>query len=415
MTHKNHNFITFTFAFFFLLHGISYSNALGDTAAGMQPGQWKELVTKNLSNDTLLYMNVNSELWYADMSTTWTNYLSWNPATQELFWTGAPHLVPYAFLRYSAAQNRWYNDTSVPDCMRLGGYSGCFSHGYHAGTIDAEKGIFYFVTGTQIFAFDIAAKRWSGWNQSDLSTGPGQSLEYFPPLGKLAYLIGTTVGDGGMVQLIDPSAHKREIAAQRLDMGSYHNTMTYSSPHRKLYFGGGNDSRAFYSMDSAKNVVRLADAPETITCIGSSLATDPVTGNPLFLANSNNYYVFDAAANKWAHITNPPAQLINPAMNSVSALATSIPEYGVVFYLSPNLKKVYLYKYANTASHSATPVTHVSKFYGQLKVDVYDIRGRRIGVFGSGMVRTSGSPEGVYLIKTGSSTYHSVKKVTVLR
>jgi hypothetical protein len=321
------------------------ASALTDAAANMHAGQWKEFTTKNLGNDTVLFKNVNGELWYADYSTTWTNYLAWNPGTQELYWVGAPHLVPFAFLRYSAADNFWYNETNVPDCMRIGGYDGCFSHGYDSGTIDPVTGTFYYVTGQQIFAYKIADKAWTGWKQADLLGGFGNAFTWFPELKRLIYVIGNATNDGGWVEVIDPATRKLDTAAMKLQMGGYHNTMEYSAPHHKVYFGGGNDTRDFYSMDSTRKVVKLADAPEILTCKGTSLATDPVSGDPLFLAASNNYYAYKAASDSWVKSTSPPDQL-NDTGGSVACLATEIPELGVVFYMSPIRRKAYLYKHA---------------------------------------------------------------------
>lgn len=70
--------LLFAIAIVCAFHGTTHAAAQSELAASMQPEQWKEFITKNLSNDTLLYMNANSELWYTDMSTTRTNYLAWN-------------------------------------------------------------------------------------------------------------------------------------------------------------------------------------------------------------------------------------------------------------------------------------------------------------------------------------------------
>ncbi len=323
---------------------------LADAAARMQPGTWQEFTTLNLANDTLLFKNVNGDLWYGDMHTTWSNYLAWNPASQELFWAGAPHLQPFGFIRYSAATNRWTNETNAPDCMRLPGYTGCFNHGYDDGTMDPVQGIFYYQSMGRIMAYKVSTGIWTEWNQTGLSAARASALEYLPS-GKLAYVIGTAVGDGGLVQLIDPTTHQIQTVAKDLAMGDYSNTAEYSFVHSKLYFGGGGGagSRAFFSMNDSNRVTRLADAPENFDCIRSSLAVDPVTGTPLLLANSNKYYAYQAGSNTWTELTSPPRAL-NSTTNAVAVMATAIPEHGVVFYMSPPQKKVYLYKHAASSS-----------------------------------------------------------------
>jgi hypothetical protein len=322
------------------------ATALSDLAAQMKPGEWKEFKTQNLGNDTVLFANVNGQLYYGDLSATWSNYLAWNPGTEEIYWLGAPHLQPFNFLRYSAAQNRWYNETDVPDCMRIGEYKGCFNHGYDDGAIDAAKGIFYYHSGRQVFAYDIAKKSWSAWVQDDLADARASALEFFPPLGKLVYAIGPAATDGGLVQIIDPAAHTLETPSRELEMGDYNNTMEYSPPTRKLYFGGGGGSKAFYSMDSAKKIARLADAPDEYGCVRSSLAVDPVSGEPLIIANDNAFYAYSPSADAWRRLADPPARM-NGADAAIAAMATGIAEYGVVFYLAPALKKAYLYKHAS--------------------------------------------------------------------
>lgn len=322
-----------------------HASPLSELASQMRPGEWKELKTQNLGNDTVLFANVNGQLYYGDLSATWSNYLAWNPGTREIYWLGAPHLQPFNFLRYSASDNRWYNEINVPDCMRIGEYKGCFNHGYDDGAIDAAKGIFYYHAGKRIFAYDIAKQRWSDWAQDDLADSRASALEFFPPSGKLVYAIGPGVAEGGLVQIIDPVSHQLETAATELAMGDYNNTMEYSPPERKLYFGGGGESKAFYSLDSARKVVRLADAPDVFGCVRTSLAVDPATGEPLLIANDNRFYAYSPAANAWRRLADPPARM-NDTVGAIAAMATGIPESGVVFYLVPTLRKAFLYKHA---------------------------------------------------------------------
>lgn len=123
-----------------------------------------------------------------------------------------------------------------------------------------------------------------------MSDARAAGMAFFPPLGKLAYVIGPAATDGGLVQLIDPASRTVETVARNLEMGEYSNTMEYSPRHRKLYFGGGGGS-------------------------GS-----------------------------WKTLPSPPQKL--NGSSSVAVMATDIPEHGVVFFMSPSLKKVFLYKHA---------------------------------------------------------------------
>jgi len=404
-------------AFMAMAASISFGSALSTLAESMKAGEWKELSTLNLSGD-FLYSNVNGDYWWNDMATTWTNYLCWNPATRDLHWAGAPHLAPYAVIRYSEQTNAWSMITDVPACMRLGEYQGCFNHGYDLGTIDQDKGIFYYKSTSTFFSYVIATKTWSQWSISQFSQDRADGMAFFPPLKKLCHVIG------GTVRLVDPATRAVESVSSGLSMGGYNNTAEYSPVHRKVYFGGG--STAFYSLDSAKRVTRLADAPESYNCDYSSLACDPVTGNPLILANSNNYYMYSATANQWTQITNPPAALNAPSSAAKPAMATGISEYGVVFYMSPNLKKVYLYKHAaGTAAAEARPApvsaalsdlpnpvsrsTLVSlKAEAGSAFRIYDLRG-------SLLADVSRLSVGVYLMESVSAGLQSVKKIAVIR
>jgi hypothetical protein len=392
-----------------------WGSQLGDLAASMKAGEWKEFLTQNLGGE-FLYSNVNSDYWYADMSTTWSNYLTWNPATREIHWTGAPHMAPYAFIRYTEATNAWTSETNVPNCMRLPQYQGCFNHGYDLGTIDQENGVYYYKSTSTFFSYVIATKTWSQWSISQFAGDRSDAMEYFPPLKKLAHVIG------GTVKLINPATRTVETVATGLSMGSYDNTMEYSVVHRKLYFGGAQGSRAFYSMDSSKKTTRLADAPESYDCNRSSLACDPVTGTPLILANSNKFYAYNASSNQWTTLASPPARL-NSTSGAVAAMATGIPEHGVVFYMSPPQKRVYLYKFAENTTgsqvsgiafkpggirvaphpfHSEVRISRPGLVHGT--VEVFSPAGRRIA---RGMIDEAGSwtwnaarqPSGVYLLK----------------
>jgi hypothetical protein len=401
------------------LSGLAFPSALSTAAASMNAGEWKELSTLNLSGD-LLYMNCNSEYWWADMAATWSNYLTWNPATQDIMWVGAPHMGPFQHLRYNETTNGWTNETNVPDCMRLPNYEGCFKHGYDLGTIDPEKGIFYYKSTSTFFSYVIATKTWAQWSISQFSSDRSDAMAFFTPLKKLCHVIG------GTVRLIDPVSHAVETVASGLSMGTYDNTAEYSLVHRKVYFGGAQGSKAFYSLDSLKKVTRLADAPEAFDDDHSSLACDPVTGNPLILSNANNYYVYSAVTNAWTQLASPPATLNAPSSAAKAVMATGIPEYGVVFYMSPNLKKVYLYKHAALGSQAEAPATRVTAAVFNLPnpaapsavmalkvatgpaLSIHDSRGRLVA-------DASRLPVGVYVLEIHSGNHRSVRRIAVIR
>jgi hypothetical protein len=166
--------------------------------------------------------------------------------------------------------------------MRLPQYQGCFNHGYDLGTIDQERGIYYYKSTSTFFSYVIATKAWSQWSISQFAGNRSDAMEWFPELNRLIHVIG------GTVKLINPATRAVETVASGLSMGSYDNTMEYSPVHKKVYFGGAQGSRAFYSMDAVKKITRLADAPETYNCTRSSLTCDPVTGSPLIHSNSGN-------------------------------------------------------------------------------------------------------------------------------
>ena len=284
----------------------AFSSALGTLANAMNKGEWKEFSTLNLDGE-LLFQNVNGDFWYADMATTWSNYPCWNPGTREMYWLGAPHMGPYAFLRYAETSNAWTSDTNVPDCMRLPNYEGCFNHGYDAGTIDPENGILYYHAETAFFAYAVCTKSWNQWSQPGYSGTRSDGMAFFPPLRKLVHVIG------GTIRMINPETKTSETVAAGLEMGAYDNSIEYSPAHRKVFFGGGpRVPRFFIPWTAQKNITRLADAPEPFDCTHSSLACDPVTGNPLLLSNANKYYVYEPASNRWDNIANPPVALNIP-------------------------------------------------------------------------------------------------------
>lgn len=312
-----------------------FSSALSDSAAALKPGEWKELPVLNW-NRAMDYIDING----ADGSTAatdWSDNLVWVPAKKQVLYLGAGHLRAHKFIRYTETTNSFSGDPNLPACFKIGGY-GCFTHGYDHQTFDPQTNMFFYKSGGGLYTLDLNTETWSTTGTT-FPGGWGTGTEFFIANRHLFSVNGGVVA----VRHIDSTAWR--IIASSVTMGAYHNKAIYSVKHRKVYFGGGNGSPAFHVMDSVFNIRRLADVPAgTIHVAYSCLTTDPVTGTPLFMPESNNpgfgLYSYDTSANSWFPETRPPF--------AQRALATPVADHGVTFFMLPTPGfKVFLYRYAS--------------------------------------------------------------------
>jgi hypothetical protein len=318
------------------------ASALSELAASLAPGEWRELPTTNLDAD-YLGTNATGERG-AHAATDWSDYLVWDAPTQQVLYTGAGHLEPYKFMVYGAADNTWHAPTNLAPCMLLGGYDGCFNHGYHNGTLDVARRRFYFQALGTLLIYDLVADHWEERQLPDnVLQVRGSATVYAPVLDRLV------LAGAGSVGVYDPASGRYEEIASGLQMGEYHNTGTYSARHDLFVFGGGNDSPALYAMDREQKIRRLPDAPTVVHVAITTLTTDPITGDVLLLSGGV-LYALNLSTSQWREVGRAPGPVHSALLTADTdhhALATPLSDHGVVMFLVPqDPYGVYLYRHA---------------------------------------------------------------------
>jgi hypothetical protein len=108
--------------------------------------------------------------------------------------------------------------------------------------------------------------------------------------------------------------------------------------------------REVYALDSAGDVSALALAPLEYDVASAITVTDPATGNLLLFHGStpDTFYEHVYSTDSWVSHDHPPEFSLINAYDDLSAVATGIPEYGVIIFFLDNWDEsaVYLYKHA---------------------------------------------------------------------
>lgn len=319
-----------------LLAAGAHAHPLGDLAASMKPGEWKEFATQKLDRD-LLYQDVNGHS--ANPHTDFSDYLAWDPAGQQLLFLGSGNFAAYKFMRYRASTNTWSGDSRIPACMKG---SGCASHGFDNGTLDPQTSTFFFFVGGTLFSLALEDEVWASVSTpAYVPEGVGGAMEWFPPLKSLVFV------QGGTVATYDPASKGGAAVSGTFKMGDYHNVAAFSAPLGMVFFGGGNGSPDFYGMDASRKVERLASAPGEMHVGLSTLTVDPVSGEPLFLSEAGTFHAYQPAGKTWKSLGKAPF--------AGHGLAAPLPDHGVVFFLAPEPSKAYLYRHSSGTSPTRPP------------------------------------------------------------
>jgi hypothetical protein len=321
------------------------ATALSDVAAAVQAGQWAELVTTGFDSATLDDGGAYAVFWYAED-------IAWDAARQQLLFVGGGHGSDPEFLTYSEATNAWTR-------RKPGGgipWDTYFSETYdHLALIPSLGRLYFrqpaFTPSDRIEIYDIVAGTWTRSPLMPNRPACCGALEYFPELGGLVNVAGP-----GPVYFYDPAANAWSTLAASVSIGEYHNFAQYSPVHRVMIFGGGEgpNGTALYRMDANRQITRLNNAPQRMGTTYSIVTTDPVSGNFLVFFD-NASYQFNPMTQVWTLLPGvPPWRPIGYA-GVFAAVATSLPEYGVVLvakYAGDN-SRVYLYRH--TASSGPPP------------------------------------------------------------
>ena len=329
------------------------SSVLAQTAASMQPGEWKQLTTNGFNNGGILEVSCapSNVVEYADSGT-------WDPISKQFLFYGASHGSCYGqkLLIYRESDNSWGTGPLYPGSCS--GNNGCFEHAYHQNTMNPATGdLFYRPYGSNSI-HKYATNGNQQWSTTTAQVPNGTSnccgaIEYFPEMGGIVWINGPFKS----LHLLNSSTGQWSTLATNLAIGGYDNVIEYSPVHHVMLIGGGrNAGRVLYKLDASGQVTRLADAPTDVLAgsIYSLSSIDPVSGNLLGFSPEGNYYEYNVATNAWRQIAGQHP--LKDAYGEYFELAeASLTTHGVSMFVKHAPAAVWLYKHSMGALDTVAP------------------------------------------------------------
>ena len=311
---------------------LASGTVLGDLANSMQPGTFKTLQTNGFSNGAILAPSGPS-----NFITMFSDSAEWDPKYKTVHFIGASHdnsLTTY--VRYADSTNSW---ATIPTPIPNGTL-----HGYDHNAVNTTTGDFFHrpFNNSTIHKFSPSNGTWSQFSLPESNFQITGGLEFFPEMNSLVYVdshIGVWTRHLGT-----GSWTKRSNA---LPMGSYHTFIEYNPVHKVVIFGGGQNNKTVYKMDSGGSITRMGDAPVGLG-VGtdeSRVSVDPVSGDYIVLKSDRKMYAYNVVKDQWTTlgVTYPSG---NPAWGTIEA---SIATYGVIMFIHYDFSNsaVYLYKHSS--------------------------------------------------------------------
>lgn len=389
-----------------VLSTLTGATVLSDGAAATLPGKFRSITTLNAYN-CFHAGTLNEPLF------PYSNSGLWDSVSERMLYIGAAHQVPLQFIGYVETANDW-RVYPMP-----AGFTGV-SHPYDQETLDSA-GILYYIhwAGSAMYRFNTRTNRWLDGTISGASGSFG-TLDYFPEKNGLFRAVS------GTLQFFNIGTQTWQGLGS-YSMGPMHNLAQYSHAGKCVYFGGGDDNRSLYKIDTAFRVTTLRQTPFAFGITTCHLTADPVTGT-LIVMTPDSLYAYDAAADTWGAICKNPISTISIGYSAVIPIST----YGVIAVLNASSWPVLLFKYADPVSvernslpaqenlmvsqnpvHAGSRVIISSSCPG--KATLFNMNGKRAASFdldnGKAVWNVSGFPAGVYFLKTipGNS-----KKIVIL-
>src|SRR5262249_48424457 len=133
---------------------------------------------------------------------------------------------------------------------------------------------------------------------------------------------------------------------------TYHCFVSYSPLYNVAILGGGNDNaNKVWRLNSDQSVTPLTDSPVGVGIQKYNVVNDPVSGNFLLMGQHQLYELDPRGSGTYTQLTGsntPPSAVGDPVAGAASVISASIPNYGVVMYVTCNGSNcnVYLYKHA---------------------------------------------------------------------
>ena len=215
---------------------------------------------------------------------------------------------------------------------------------------------------------------------------------------------------------------------------TYHSLMEYSAKKNVAVYGGGNAApNKLWRLSSDGSVLAMPDVPsgKTVGIQQGVFVDEPVTGNFLLLSAGELWELNPTGSGTWTQRTSPPAGVSVPGATTLAPVASSIPDYGIVaFVTQPNQNNGTFYLYKNAASsriegpgkdsrvteglsvdispnpfRSSVAISIASNGRGNVSAWIYNVQGKCVADltrdFGQGNRVTWGSgclPAGIYLL-----------------
>jgi len=338
----------------------AHATALGDLAAQMRPGEWRELPTVGFSGMLLPNFAGDGQSPFIEF----TDEAQRNPLTRKIYILGCArgstggsgtayvcggtNAEDAGFVEYDEYTNSWRRMPAAP--------VNSAPHAYDHAAMNPINGDYYYIESSQLSNRRLWKLSGGVWETlpypPNVFSGFG-ALEFFPDMNALVYVDG---GDGWPPKVLTLPVGSATWTSAPVNhpIGKFSNFTEYSPKHKLLFFGGGtNGDRVLLKMDAQGRVTRCADAPIPLGQFGfgGRQTIDPVSGNLLALESGSGgpgtgyVYEYDPIADRWTkHATHP----LGTAYGSLIAVFVPVHEHGVVFAVnySGNSSKVYLYRHS---------------------------------------------------------------------
>jgi len=348
---------------------------LGRLAAGLKPGEMKELKTKGYTRELLKswyewdtiengVRKYGAQHMFNIMTGNWSNDGKWDPKSRRILYFGGGHYAAFKFVTYSADSNTWKLMPVPPWCdPRIEKTSK--EHGWHSSAWDKDK-----KTGkkyktwprghTYDCQFLYPEKRlygvvvWSRMRRYDLEKGEwlksltgfkGNSYgaaEAFPEAGGIV-----AFSRKNHLCLYDPDTGRKR-ALQEIGFG-IHGVMEYNPVHKVVLVGGGDAGgdkgvKNLYLVDQSGKVKKLKPAPDWLRCTqDAKVMCDPVSGEYVVQGHRSRksgkdvgkVWAFHPLKDEWKEI---------PGLRFPTGIAVPINTYGVIVICTGSKVCVYKHK-----------------------------------------------------------------------
>jgi hypothetical protein len=333
-----------------VFYGLCSASALGDLAASMNAGDWRELTTQNIGN---VLSNTRGA------SNTVFGYpedIKWDPNTQSLYYMGSDHFYSSGgyprFVQYAESTNEWRELTRpswFPFCA-----SGAM-HGYDHNAINPATGDMYHSPfgRSVIQKYSAGQKSWSTLPGTPTGIRHCGGLEYIPDMGGLLF------AQAGYLFHYNESSGQWQTLKSGLTMGGCHCFAEYNPVHKVTVFGGGEGSGTsypnLYKVDTLGTVTTQTSAPFSLGPNHAIVTVDPVSGDYLVFHKSKQFYKYDVTTDTWTQMPGSVPIYIdhhNTTNHLHGVVATPVATHGVTLFVSvrsTTKRAVNIYKHAESS------------------------------------------------------------------